>query len=228
MGAPYPDLPEYDRQLVLAFEKEVLGVYISGHPLEENAQLLKKNVTALSSDFVVDEETGQAKIEDGARVTIGGMVTAKTVKTTKSNQLMAFVTVEDMLGSVEVIVFPRDYERYKQYLNEDERILVSGRVSIGDDPVGRLVLERLVPFADVPKELWLQFEDRTDYEKRWPSLKPVLQTYDGRDTIVVYLKTEKQYKKLPLSESILVCGDSVREAGRILGEENVKIAALKA
>ena len=228
MSAPYPKLGEYDLQLLLAFEKEVLGVYISGHPLEEDEQLLRKNVTALSGDFVVDEETGLAKAEDGSHVTIGGMVTAKTVKTTKSNQLMAFVTVEDMLGSVEVIIFPKDYEKYKQWLAEDERILVSGRVSIGDDPVGRLVLEKLVPFSEVPRELWLQFEDREDYARRWPELKEALAVYDGHDTVAVYLKAEKQYKKLPPSMSVSASPEAILDAGRILGPENVRIAALKA
>ena len=226
-SAAYPKLGEYDRQLLLAFEKEVLGVYISGHPLEENEQLLRKNVTAMSGDFVVDEETGQAKVEDGSHVTIGGMVTAKTVKTTKNNQLMAFVTVEDMLGSVEVIIFPKDYERYKPWLNEDERILASGRVSIGDDPVGRLVLEKLTPFSEVPKELWLQFRDRNDYAARWPEVERTLAPYDGNDTLVVYLKAEKQYKKLPPSKNVSASEDVIREAGRLLGEENIKVNVLR-
>ena len=227
-SASYPKLGEYDRQLLLAFEKEVLGVYISGHPLEENEQLLRKNVTAMTGDFVVDEETGNAKVEDGAHVTIGGMITAKTVKTTKSSQLMAFVTVEDMLGSVEVIVFPKDYEKYKEWLQEDQRILARGRVSIGDDPVGRLVLEKLIPFSDVPKELWLQFRDRRDYESRWPELKDALTPFDGSDTVVIYLQAEKQYKRLPLSMSVSATSDAVYAAGRILGPENVKTAALRA
>lgn len=107
-----PDVEEFPREMLLMFEKEVLGVYISGHPLEEYLDVMDKNVTARSDEFVVDEEIGMAKIPDGREVVIGGMITEKTVKYTKNNQAMAFVTLEDLVGSVEVIVFPRDYEKY--------------------------------------------------------------------------------------------------------------------
>ncbi|MBP5224595.1 MAG: DNA polymerase III subunit alpha, partial [Lachnospiraceae bacterium] len=222
-GLPYPQIGEYDRAQLLAFEKEVLGIYVSGHPLEADEALLKKNVNALSSDFVVDEEEGRAKLSDGARVTIGGMISGKTVKTTKNSQMMAFVNVEDMAGEVEVIVFPKDYERYRGLLNEDEKILVSGRVSIGDDPVGKLVSERIVPFSEVPRELWLQFEDRADYEKRFPALQEAIAPFDGPDTVAVYLKDTKQYKKLP--PSMNTSAENAAESARqILGEQNVRIA----
>lgn len=221
----YPNVGEYDKAEILAFEKEVLGIYVSGHPLEADEDLLKKNVTASSSDFIVDEEEGKAGVADNARVTVGGMVTGKTVKTTKSNQLMAFVTLEDMIGSVEVIIFPKDYERYKMYLNDDEKILVSGRASIGDDPVGKLVLESLTPFEQVPRELWLQFEDKADYDARFDGVRETLLPYDGNDALVIYLKKEKQFKKMPPSMNISVQNGGRSAAVALLGKDNVRVVA---
>lgn len=95
-------------------EKEVLGIYISGHPLEADRSLIEKNITAVSSDFIQDEETGMARVRDQAIVTVAGMIAAKTVKTTKTNQMMAFLTLEDLRGTLEVIVFPKDYRKISQ------------------------------------------------------------------------------------------------------------------
>ncbi|MBQ1376730.1 MAG: DNA polymerase III subunit alpha, partial [Lachnospiraceae bacterium] len=178
---PYPNVGEYDRRELLALEKEVLGIYVSGHPLEEDRDLIDKNVTATSSDFIVNEEEGRARVTDGEKVTVGGMISGKTVKTTRQNQLMAFVTLEDLTGNLEIILFPKDYERYRMFLNEDEKVLVTGRVSIGDDPAGKLVCERLVPFSGVPRELWLKFKDKADYEARFGTVFEQLKAYDGRD-----------------------------------------------
>ncbi|MBR6406791.1 MAG: DNA polymerase III subunit alpha [Lachnospiraceae bacterium] len=228
MAPPYPKISEFDRAQLLAYEKEVLGIYLSGHPLEEDLPLLKKNVTALSTDFLVDEEEGRAKAEDGSRVTIGGMITAKTVKTTKNNQMMAFITVEDMVGSVEVLIFPKPYEQYRSILNEDEKVLVTGRVSIGDDPEGKLVLDSMMTFAEVPKELWLQFSDKADYEQNFDAVREALADFDGHDTLVVYLSATKQYKKLDSSYDLLACPEAVSAAGAIIGTENVRIVPKKA
>ena len=228
MAPPYPKISEFDRAQLLAYEKEVLGIYLSGHPLEEDLQLLKKNVTALTTDFLVDEEEGRAKAEDGSRVTIGGMITAKTVKTTKNNQMMAFITVEDMVGSVEVLIFPKPYEQYRSILNEDEKVLVTGRVSIGDDPEGKLVLDSMMTFAEVPKELWLQFSDKADYEQNFDAVSKALADFDGHDTLVVYLSATKQYKKLDSSYDLLACPEAVSAAGAIIGTENVRIVPKKA
>ena len=225
---PYPDIGEFDRNQLLFYEKEVLGIYLSGHPLEEDLPLLKKNVTALSTDFIVDEEEGRAKAEDGARVTIGGMIAQKTLKTTKNSQMMAFVTIEDMLGSVEVLVFPKDYERYRHLLEEDEKVLVSGRVSIGDDPEGKLILESMMPFSEVPKEMWLQFTNRAEYEKKFEAVKKALSGIDGNDTLVVFLKDVKQYKKLGSAFDIRAGEEAVNAAAAVLGEENIRIVPKKA
>ncbi len=147
-GIRYPDVEEFGKEVKLGFEKEVLGIYLSGHPLEEYEARWKKNITAVTTDFLVDEETGAAKLTDNQSVTVGGMITGKTVKYTRNNQTMAFLTLEDLFGTVEVIVFPRDYERYHALLNDDEKIFVRGHVSIEEDKDGKLICERIHSFAE--------------------------------------------------------------------------------
>ncbi len=224
---PYPQVGEFEKRELLYFEKEVLGIYISGHPLEADEDLLKKNVTAYASDFLVDEEEGRARVTDGERVTIGGMITQKTVKTTKTNQLMAFITLEDLSGSVEVILFPRDYEKYRMYLEEDQKVLIAGRVSIGDDPAGKLVAEKLTPFEQVPKELWFQFKDKAEYDDKFEKAFNEIRELDGKDDVVIYLSSTKQVKRLPKNCTVDAEKAAI-QAGYILGRENVRLWYKKA
>ena len=219
----FPNVGEYDREDMLAFEKEVLGVYVSGHPMEEYEEKWKKNATAMSLDFIVDEETGEAKVRDGQNVTIGGMITGKTIKITKNNQQMAFLTVEDMAGSVEVLVFPKDYEKHREKMLDDAKVFISGRVSIGDDPQGKLICEKLTPFDSVPRELWLQFEDVTDYRAKEPRLLNYLEASDGNDRVVVYLKRERAKKILPPNWSVCAGKELVEVLREKFGDSNVKV-----
>ena len=217
------DVPEFPKEELLAFEKEILGIYISGHPMDEYLETWKNSITAKTTDFMVDEESGRAVVEDGVRVTIGGMITAKTVKLTKNGQQMAFVTVEDMVGSVEVIVFPRDYESKRNMLNEDAKVFISGRTSIGDDPVGRLICEQVIPFDQVPKDLWLKFTDKAQYDALWPSVSAVLRGSDGNDTVIIYLEKERAKKILPANWHVAASETVLSELMKIIGEKNVKV-----
>ena len=218
-----PKVPEFPKGELLAFEKETLGIYVSGHPMDEYLETWKNSITAKTTDFMVDEETGRAVVEDGARVTIGGMITARTVKLTKNGQQMAFVTLEDMVGSVEVIVFPRDYENKKQLLNEDAKVFISGRTSIGDDPAGRLICEQVIPFDEVPKDLWLKFADKTEYDARWPEVTEILRGSDGHDTVIIYLEKERAKKVLPANWHVAASTEVTEKLMKIIGEKNVKV-----
>lgn len=182
----YPNVGEYDKELKLAFEKEVLGVYISGHPLEEYGKFLMKNVTAVTTDFYLDDETGAARVRDNQSAVIGGMITSKTVKVTKNNQLMAFVSLEDLVGTVEVIIFPRDYEKYQQYLGEDQKIYIRGRVSASDDQQAKLVCEKILPFDEIPKEIWIKFDSKAAYMEREAGLYQIVEAESGPDRIVIF------------------------------------------
>ena len=218
-----PDVGEYPKEELLAFEKEVLGVYISGHPLEAYEEKWRKNISAVTSDFMLDEETGATKIHDGEKVVIGGMVTAKTIKYTKTNQVMAFFTIEDLVGTVEVIIFPRDYEKYHTYLEEDAKIFVTGRANVEEEKNGKVICEKIIGFDDSKKELWLQFADLASYQEKEAKLSGMLAGSDGRDEVIVYLAAEKRMKRLPKSRSIHVEPGLIRTLFGFLGENNVKV-----
>ncbi|MBP3926481.1 MAG: DNA polymerase III subunit alpha, partial [Clostridium sp.] len=219
----FPKVGEYTKDELLAFEKEMLGVYISGHPMEAYIGLWEKNVTAKTTDFIVDEETGEAAIRDGAYVTIGGMITGKTVKTTRNNKMMAFVTVEDLAGSVEVLVFPKDYEKKREYLNQEEKVFIRGRASIGDDPVGKLICEQVMPFSMVPRELWLQYPDKEAYLAGEQELLQTLRMSEGNDTVIIYLGKERAKKVLPKNWNVKAEQPLLNALRARLGEKNVKL-----
>ena len=218
----FPDVGEFDKETLLAFEKETLGIYVSGHPMEAYQELWQKNVTARTSDFIVDED-GHTVVEDNSIVVVGGMITAKKVKTTRTSQLMAFVSLEDMVGTVEALVFPKIYEKNKQYLTEDSKVFLRGRASIGDDPVGKLVCEEVIPFSAIPNELWLQFEDQEFYERTVDSVMAVLRESEGKDRVVMYLKKERKLRRLSPSWAIDAQGGLLEELYTLLGEKNVKV-----
>jgi DNA polymerase-3 subunit alpha len=223
----FPEVGEFLKEDLLAFEKETLGIYLSGHPLEAYESTWRNNITAVSIDFIVDEETEAAKVMDGAYVTIGGMITAKTVKTTRNNKMMAFIILEDLLGSVEVIVFPKDYESKRDLFVEESKVFIQGRVSVGDDPVGKLICERVTPFADLPKELWLKFPDKDVYVTVEREILDDLKESEGNDTVIIYLEKERAKKILPSNRNVNADGELVDHLIKKLGEKNVKVVEKK-
>ncbi|MCI8506105.1 MAG: DNA polymerase III subunit alpha [Lachnospiraceae bacterium] len=219
----FQDVGEYEKEELLAYEKEVLGIYVSGHPLEKYEEKWRQNITAVTSDFNVDDENGEANVTDGRSVTVGGMITAKTVKTTKQNQLMAFLTVEDMVGTVEVLVFPRDYEANRALLVEDNKIFVTGRVSLGDEAKGKLICEKIVPFDGLPKTLWLQFADKASYFAGEEELMKLIADSDGNDQVGIFLQKERAKKFLGISCSVRADEELLEKLALKYGAENVKV-----
>ncbi len=218
-----PNVEEYDKEVLLGFEKEVLGIYISGHPLEEYMERLKKNTNAVTTDFVLDEETGTLKVSDGAKVRIGGMITDKVIKYTKSNKAMAFITLEDLVGTVEIIIFPKDYERYAKYLENDAKVFVEGRVTAEEDRNGKLICEKIISFDEVKRELWLQFPSKSDFEEKEGALYGKMMDADGSEHVVIYLAAEKQMKRLPENRNVAITKELLEELGNFLGKDNVKV-----
>ena len=218
-----PDVEEYDKEVLLGFEKEVLGIYISGHPLEEYMERLKKNTNAVTTDFVLDEETGTLKVSDGAKVRIGGMITDKVIKYTKNNKAMAFITLEDLVGTVEIIIFPKDYERYAKYLENDAKVFVEGRVTAEEDRNGKLICEKIISFDEVKRELWLQFPSKRDFEEKEGALYGKMMDADGSEHVVIYLAAEKQMKRLPENRNVAITKELLEELGNFLGKDNVKV-----
>ena len=218
-----PDVGEYEKEEILGLEKEVLGVYISGHPLEEYVATLEKNITRTTADFeVVDGET-EPKVKDQERAVIGGMITGRTVKATRTNNMMAFLTVEDLYGTVEVIVFPRDYEKYRTLLEEDAKVFIQGRVTVEEDKPAKLICSGVVPFDAVEKELWIQFLTRADYEEAEQTLFAILGNYDGIENVYIYLSKDCARKLLPKSRCTKVCKELLSELYTKFGEDNVKV-----
>ena len=201
---PLPDVGEYEKETKLAFEKEVVGVYLTGHPLEDYAEKWKKNISKTTLDFQVDEETGHAKVYDGAKEIVGGMISAKTIKYTKNNKTMAFITLEDLVGSVEVVIFPKDYERNQQYLTEENKVFIKGRVSEEDDAPSKLICETVIPFAQTKQELWLQFPDKETYLAREKELLDLMKDSDGSASVVIYIRKEKAVKRLPANRNVQI------------------------
>ncbi|MCX4307587.1 MAG: DNA polymerase III subunit alpha [Acetatifactor sp.] len=218
-----PDVGEYSREMKLAFEKEVLGIYISGHPLEEYRETWKKHITNTTADFVLDEETGQTRVSDGARATIGGMITEKKIKYTKNEKVMAFLQVEDLVGSVEVIVFPRDYEKYGSAIMEDSKVFIRGRVSLEEEKDGKLVCEQITTFEQVPKKLWIKFPTREDYEERKETLFDILRMVEGKDSVVIYVENPKAINPLPANWNVAAETALVGRLEAAFGEGNVKV-----
>lgn len=229
-----PNVDEFPKDELLAFEKEVLGIYISGHPLEDYVPLLKKNVTADSTQFMLGDAGGSEAdddgsdvpaIPDGKQVVIGGILTDKTVKLTRKNQQMAFVTLEDMNGTVEVIVFPALYDRYRHILNEDEKMLINGHASVEEGKDARLIADEIVLFSEVPQDVWLQFENRSAFEAAEKNIMQTLQSSGGNDELIIYLKDTRQIRKYGSRLRFSADSRTLDALKQLCGEDNVRTTA---
>ena len=219
----FPDVGEFEKEEKLAYEKEVLGVYLSGHPMEEYEEKWRKGISRTALDFQLDEETGSTKVHDGAKEIIGGIITGKTIKYTRKNQTMCFLTLEDLLGTVEVVVFPKSYEKYQIYLEEEKKVFIRGRVSEEDDAASKLICESVIPFDRTRKELWLQYKDKETYLKEERMLLDILGSSDGEDQVVIFCKAERAVKKLPANRDVHVDAALLGRLTNYLGESCVKV-----
>ena len=230
-GVTLPDVPEYDQEQLLAFEKEVLGIYASGHPLEKYEKLWRKNITALTTDFAIDDETGQAdKLTDESTVLIGGIVQDITVKYTKNSKTMAFLQIEDLVGTAEVLVFPRVYEKYRSLMNTEERLFVSGRVSLEDNKPAKLLADRIWRFSQVPQGLWVNFSSMDEYRENAQDLNRIL--LEGQtaadmedcvpaEKIVVHVQDPKCMKVLSFTNTMYLPETMIHSLEKRFGKKNV-------
>ena len=218
-----PDVGEYSKEMLLSFEKEVLGIYVSGHPLEEWEELWRKGTTNTTADFVLDEENGDTIVRDNEEVTIGGLITDKKIKYTKNDKIMAFLQVEDLLGTVEVIVFPRDYEKSSSKLVEDNKVFIKGRVSLEEERDGKLICEKITTFDEIPKKLWIKFPTMEVYERQAEELFRELADSDGNDSVILYIEDQKVMKKLPPGRNVNADESLHVKLCQKYGNDNVKI-----
>ena len=217
-----PDLEEYSKEEKLAFEKEVLGVYVSGHPLEQYEDKWRKNVKSFTKDFITDEE-GNTIAKDNTVTIVGGMIDTITLKTTRNGKTMAFKTLEDLYGVMEILIFPNVLERYRYMLKENEKIFVKGKVSIGDDEQGKLICDQIISFDKVPRELWIQFKDKNEYMLKENELLEFIRNSDGNDTLIIYCKAEKAKKVFPRNMRINADAGMVNQLSEKYGTDNVKV-----
>ena len=220
---PLPKVGEYEKENKLAFEKEVLGVYLTGHPLEDYEEKWKKSISRTTLDFQIDDETGRSRVRDGAKEIVGGMIINKTIKYTRNNKTMAFLTIEDLMGTVEVVVFPRDYERNQNYLNEDSKVFVKGRVSEEDDAPSKLICETIIPFEETKRELWIQYGDKLEYGEDEPHLFDMLGESEGNDAVVIYCKRERAIKRLPAGRNVCAEPALIVKLKNYYGEDRIRV-----
>ena len=218
-----PDVPEYSRDEVLVMEKEVLGVYISGHPLDEYKALWEKNITNMCSDFERDDETGQAKVNDAEKVIAGGIISGITVKMTRNGKSMAYFDLDDLGGHVEVVVFPRPYMDYRKDISEDNNVFVCGTVDLRDEENGKLLCNKIIPFSSIPRDCWIKFPDKQTYLDSEKQLYNIIKDSDGNDLVIVYCEAEKARKILPASMSINADAATLEKLRQAFGEKNVKV-----
>ncbi|MCM1252146.1 MAG: DNA polymerase III subunit alpha [Clostridium sp.] len=218
-----PAVGEYSKEMKLSFEKEVLGIYVSGHPMEEYQEIWHKNITNTTTDFLLDEETDTTAVKDGESVIIGGIIADKRLKYTKNEKVMAFLQIEDMLGSVEVIVFPRDYEKNTDKLTEDRKVFIKGRVSAEDEKDAKLICEKITAFDEIPKKLWIKFPTKELFEEKEEELLASLHDSEGRDSVVIYIETPKAMKTLPPNQNVNADDKLIDKLEALYGKENIRV-----
>lgn len=217
----YPEVGEYPKELRLAFEKEVLGIYVSGHPLEEYETLWKKHITNMTSDLFYREENNGMLVNDGEMVTLGGIIADKSIKYTKHNEQMAFINLEDLAGSVECIVFPKTYVRSSADIEIDNKVFVRGRVNAGDEEDGKLIVDTITPFNAIPRKLWIKFETKDAYNASSEKLNELIKESDGKDKVVIYIVDGKLKKELPANMTVDGSGDILNALKKLFGDANV-------
>ena len=218
-----PELGEFDVETKLAFEKEMLGVYLSGHPLESYQDMLKSVCNASSLDFAYDEEEGMVNVALGKDYILGGIASMVNIKLTRNNQRMAFITLEDLVGSVEVIVFPRDFEKYKDLIEEGRKYIIAGKASLEENDAAKLIAGKIIPFEEVPREVWLQFENKAELEKVEDELNKIFEGNKGNARVMLYCREERQVKRVNTVRGISYAEAVIDELKSKLGCDNVKI-----
>lgn len=217
-----PNISEFPKAELLTMEKEIIGHYVSGHPMEEYQAKWKKHATRNTMEFAINDE-GQCDVEDGIRETIGGMITDVTIKTTKTNKVMAFFNIEDLYGTVSVIVFPKDYEKYRYSIVEDKKVFVTGRVAVEDEENAKLICERITEFENIPADLWIRFENMKEYEESEADLIDTIKEADGKDRVIIYLKQEKQKKIMPPAYTVDASPELIEKLKEKYGPDNVAL-----
>ncbi len=234
-----PDIPEFDKKQLLNMEKESVGMYLSGHPMEEyQKESLKisggKNIGMILSSQSEDEPS---EIKDGEKVTLAGIITARKDKTTKTNRRMSFVRFEDLYGGIEILVFPKIFDEYSNVLNEEAIVVVEGNVSLREDEEPKLLLEKVFPISEykkpvnekreapkIPGGKKLFIKMGTKNKSTLEHTLSILKNYTGDTPVVIYIADTKERLFVPGEYFVSLNDGLIEELSAFFGEENVKIS----
>lgn len=191
----FPDLKEFPKSIILNMEKEMLGIYVSGHPLDTYKKEVEKVSTINTIEILSSGEIEEGQmngLKDGSKIVLGGIIVDKKNKITKNNNMMAFITVEDLVGSVECIVFPITYERYIKYINEDELVVIEGKVNMSEVEDPKIIVERISSLNSYNKgKIYLKISSNKD-SSTFSKLKNILAKYNGDTPVYVYMEKDKK------------------------------------
>lgn len=223
-----PNIEEISVHKRLSMEKEVLGIYVSGHPLSDYEEVLRKKINCTSLDFInysEESQQQQSKLEDGKRISIGGIITEKRVKYTKNQKSMAFVKIEDLNGTIEVVLFSTIYEKYSHLLEEESIVLIKGRVSISDEQNIKVVASEVIPLETIENinKMVLGVIIGNGNELELNDITPILEQYHG--SIPVYIQDYKKKQKFKAAQKYWINGkqELIEKLNALLGAENVVI-----
>ena len=227
-----PNLPEYPPQERMAMEKDVTGLYLSGHPMDAYRETIQAHGAVPIASVLEDaaQEAGLARFQDGQKVVLAGVVAAAKTKTTRNNTLMAYVTLEDDTGSLELMAFSRTLEESGSYLQVNVPILVEGKLSLRDEKPPQVLCDRVFPLNQVPQapatprtaipgKLYLRFE-RSD-DPLLTRVRNLFVLFPGQQTVVLYLADTQRR----LGAKCLLLPPLLQELKDLLGEANVVVVS---
>jgi len=220
-----PNINEFPQKTLLSMEKEMLGIYVSGHPLQPYIKELKDISTFMTSELSENMLLESNNIRDGQRVTIGGIIIEKKNKITKNNNMMAFITLEDLYGSVECIVFPATYDKYNRYIEEDMPVVVEGRLSTSEVEDTKIICEKISSLNAYKRQKIYIKISKTSRSDLFSDIKTILKKYPG--SIPVYIYLEKENKSFIAGRDLWIKLDNnnaIAELQKLLGEKNVKVS----
>lgn len=225
----FPDVKEFDKKYLLSLEKEMLGLYISGHPLEEYEEELDIYTNTRISDIVDidddDADTTDRKVYDGQRVVIGGIISEISIKSTRRNEIMAFIKIEDMTGNIEAIIFPKLYTKCSKLIIEDSIIIMSGHISVKEEENPKVIADSIEPLKKNKKiinRVYIRLNDNT-WENDVESLKKIFLKYSGKSPVYVILKNSRKKFMAPRNLWVDANIEFISKIKNAVGEKNVKI-----
>ncbi len=219
-----PEMEEYTSKIMLTLEKEVLGIYLSGHPLAEYEEKIRTHTSATSKDFRLPDDIEEERpLRDGQRAKVGGIIVQKKIITTRNNKTMAFVTIEDVLGTIEVIVFPNIYEKGAHYFDEDRIVLIEGKVTMKEEEDAKIICEKVVGMEEFGESVILKLtEDQRTSDIR-NKLLYIFGNYKGNATVVVESVETGEQKPFPSRYNVQVNGRIIHDLGLLLGKESIVV-----